>query len=635
MAKACIAIGIEHTEGLDPLPGAVRGAQAIANWAAKAGYETELLIDQDAAGKRRAVGIDAVCEAFLRLLPTPNDGRDRGGPADPPERLIVYFAGHGMQSGFGGDMWLLSDSYNDQRAIGVAQLQDMLMTYLPGQIAMISDACRSPNAQSRTVGINPLSILPLGAYDPGKFQQIDVDQFFAVPPRHSAYMINSIGGAAPRCIFTSVLLEALHGVGKDCFDAQGRVTSDRIALYLRKNVTARAQSFEVDMLPRSYACWLDPQNSYVTQGELAAMALPSLDPWPAPAAPVAPDDAVSGAAGESPIRGDKEKDRSEPVAAGAPPPLEALELRAQREVLTRKQAEVNARVADLETALARPDRATHYETNCGLTIAGGDVAYIHVPAGVSAVRDRNFPASWQVTLTQNDPASKRSELGASMLVETADGDMVGSLLLEGFFTDCILDDTGCIASSFRQTYLSPDFRLTSEEAIADMARGALDPEAALELAASMRNDKHKDPMLGVIAAYLYHAAGDIDSVRRMAWYYSRHSQPVPFDLALLARCETAPSPGGTLLLQVPIVEARAPRTPKEKQIKDLFGKTDAVEVPIVGSFPMMRAGWFMLPSAAASLAPSALAELASELRPAPFTTLTPEGGRKLRALIGA
>ena len=43
-----------------------------------------------------------------------------------------------------------------------------------------------------------------------------------------------------------------------------------------------------------------------------------------------------------------------------------------------------------------------------------------------------------------------------------------------------------------------------------------------------------NPLLGVIAAWLYDAAGDRDSVRRLTMLYAEHRQPVPFDIALLA-----------------------------------------------------------------------------------------------------
>ena len=216
MTQACIAIGIGRTTGLDPLPGAVEGARQIARWAErKCGCKqvpcpnVRLVIDADTEGKPDPVDLAAVRKAMLELLPTPADGMDRGGPADPPSRLIVYFAGHGMRSD-AGDMWLLSDSYNSQEAIGIVQLRSMLATYQPGQIAMISDACRSPAVQNWSMRMNPHPVVPRGDYDPANFDQVLVDEFYAVPQFASAFMIRAKDGVSAQCIFTSVLLEALQ-----------------------------------------------------------------------------------------------------------------------------------------------------------------------------------------------------------------------------------------------------------------------------------------------------------------------------------------------------------------------------------------------------------------------------------------
>ncbi len=161
--NACLAIGIERTAGpgLGQLSGAVNGARAIAAWAKAAKtYAVELVVDQDDQGKPVTVTSEMIGEALMRLLPAANDGKDRGGPADPPRRLIVYFAGHGMQSAVDGEMWLLSNSYNDQMAVGIPKLQSLLQTYMtgapPGQIAMISDACRSPMIDNWNLRMTPM-----------------------------------------------------------------------------------------------------------------------------------------------------------------------------------------------------------------------------------------------------------------------------------------------------------------------------------------------------------------------------------------------------------------------------------------------------------------------------------------------
>lgn len=73
----------------------------------------------------------------------------------------------------------------------------------------------------------------------------------------------------------------------------------------------------------------------------------------------------------------------------------------------------------------------------------------------------------------------------------------------------------------------------AEDVVARLRAGALSTNDALSLAVQFREFKHFNPAFGAIAAYLYDAAGDRDSIRRVAWFYPYMSQPIPFDVALL------------------------------------------------------------------------------------------------------
>ena len=73
----------------------------------------------------------------------------------------------------------------------------------------------------------------------------------------------------------------------------------------------------------------------------------------------------------------------------------------------------------------------------------------------------------------------------------------------------------------------------SEKIIAAFRAGRLRGDDALDVAALIRTDKHVDPVLGVVAAYLYDSVGDRDSIRRIAFFFTVN-QPIPFDVALLA-----------------------------------------------------------------------------------------------------
>jgi hypothetical protein len=57
--------------------------------------------------------------------------------------LIIYFAGHGLIREAEEGLWLMSDWYNELRAVAVELLKRRLYKYQIDQIAIFADACRS------------------------------------------------------------------------------------------------------------------------------------------------------------------------------------------------------------------------------------------------------------------------------------------------------------------------------------------------------------------------------------------------------------------------------------------------------------------------------------------------------------
>jgi hypothetical protein len=150
---------------------------------------------------------------------------------------------------------------------------------------------------------------------------------------------------------------------------------------------------------------------------------------------------------------------------------------------------------------------------------------------------------------------------------------------------------------------------------------------------------HVNPLLGVIAAYLFDAAGDRDGIRRLASLYPEDGQPVPFDVALLAGVPGRRGRDGVVRIDLPAVPARAPRTDEEaSSFVDVrrFGLFDARravrDAVVAGGFPWLRQGWSLLDLAALPVHPEVVA-LAGHLRPSLFTALGRDGGRRLAALI--
>ena len=130
------------------------------------------------------------------------------------------------------------------------------------------------------------------------------------------------------------------------------------------------------------------------------------------------------------------------------------------------------------------------------------------------------------------------------------------------------------------------------DAIAKIDSIDLSFDEAAELAANIRYLKHVDLTLGCLATYLYNKIGDIDGIRKTAYYYPKNNQPVPIDIAILSRGLIKNS-GGHLTVDLPATIARDPR-PFEEELNYTTNATDELKgVKIAGIMPWMKQGWLM------------------------------------------
>lgn len=195
MHRAVIAIGVNNAGGLTPLQVAASGAQDIAAWAAAHGIPPEqIVLLTDAAGP---VNRKAVFTAVRRLI------EDFGFI----EQLIVYFAGHGINSGQ-GEQWLLSEAANDpNEAISLVSAEASARFGPFSHVVFISDACRTFAAGAQ-MGITGGSIFPLAA--PSGAER-PVDQFFAAHVGKPALEVRASSADPFQAPFTTELLRALDG----------------------------------------------------------------------------------------------------------------------------------------------------------------------------------------------------------------------------------------------------------------------------------------------------------------------------------------------------------------------------------------------------------------------------------------
>lgn len=668
---ACLAIGISDAPPLAYLPGAVNGAKAIADWAKKAGYKTKLLVDE-----RKPIELNTVKRAINALLPF----------GTKTDRLIIYFAGHGLARAAGEDLWLLSKYHEDEKGISVGALKQKLERYGIEQIAIISDACRIPPSDPDSAEIYPEVLLGRGHYDRN---QPLVDMLKASSRFKAAYMIQGATPADDRCIFSGVLEEALWGHHDKAFHTQRKInqkrciTSGSLADFLEKEVEHKAAFYKVELRPEINTGFRDPKDVYGTEHPAGA---PALRDWPARTAPAAmgttggvvagekrgwstarstqPKKAPAVPADEVPMEdgdtfinfpdmmsefmpgaghGRASRERTpasirppspEPPPAPVPtPPPAPRETPAQERARIERERQSRRKSAEkYRAAYQGEDRPTSFETRSGFSVTGAKVAGAVAGPDV-IVESHGGPNRWRV----RDLVATVLQRPLPLLVELKDGRWLGSAAIPEFIQTFTVDKSGAVSVVYRRIDKSDPLDRRAEEraedAVSKLRAGIFRPDEANIHAFELREGKHRDPMLGVLAAYFYDSLGDIDSIRQMAFYYAQRGEAVPFDIAMLARIKSEHR-NGRIIAQIPRVEAREPRTAFERGHRWAYESTPSIEGVVAGAFPWLRQGWQLVEDDDQPLMPVGLERVRAHLMPAPFTTLTAEGGKLLRKIIG-
>lgn len=183
-------IGVGASGDLPELPGARSDARRAAAWAEADGYEVTALVDDDGATVAAAAIYAAVQQAV---------------DAGDVERLVLFFAGHGVAKGAALDFWLLSAGPdNPNESVNVdASLRLARSSGIP-HVAVFADACRSAVGSAR-LGMEGYVVFP----DAGLDLDVEVDRFLATRPGFVAIERTETDSLEAFGVFTDRLLEAL------------------------------------------------------------------------------------------------------------------------------------------------------------------------------------------------------------------------------------------------------------------------------------------------------------------------------------------------------------------------------------------------------------------------------------------
>ncbi len=566
MSEAAVVIGVNKTGGLPALGGAVAGAKEFADWALAQGLEVTLITDGDDG----SVTVAQIQDAIDAIL----------GPRNC-KKLIVFFAGHGFLLSPQVELWLLSKAPNrGQEAVNV-QLSLSNARYSGVEhVIFVSDACRSGGPTHQHRSVTGTSIFPPpSTYDfDGK-----LDAFYATRPGDTALEYKTKEDAVDnyKGLFTESLLKALRGHEprvvheyQDNGERRWLVTSDLLEEYLEDEVPLAAESINVKL---SQTPIVIPE-SRLPQcfGELA-IAPPARVQAPRPEPPRTGDVAVL-------VRGVQDNAMSfqpdgDLVAAA---------------VSSDSQREFTEQVDRIAAVRGRD----HFETETGFTV----FAPVRAAYTANGWKTETFEADAGVHHIRVIHRGARG--GGSILIEFESGlgtvlaikpGFIGTVLVEGDQVVNVNYTPSANTSVYDEEYAHDIDRIERRRAFAATATRhgvfQLPEQEARDAGNYLRMMKRLDPTLGIYAAYAYHQAGRIRSIRSIVEYMARDGL-VPFDVLLLAR---HPDPW-----------------------RDY--------APFC---PMLRQGWALLP-----LHPPAaerLAELQTLLVPSLWATFTGEGVARARA----
>jgi hypothetical protein len=494
--RVAIAIGVEQSKGLVPLPGALRGADDFARWAKGQGFEVVPISDRGGPVRARDI-FDAVNAAV--------SARD-------VEALFIFFAGHGVSKGLDVDFWLLSAGPTDpNEAVNVAaSLRTARRCGVP-HVAIFSDACRTMAGKSRS-GIEGTVIFP----DLGIHQRMKLDEFYAAPSGDVSHEVIPAGLSVDEArekafgIFSRCLLESLTGndpVAIEEVAGARAVTSHRLedALWEAVPVAAEeagAASQRPDTRPES-----------VPPLVLARLGMAAR---PAVIAPPPPDGAPLHRIGPSETGGPPS-----PTARGS------------------WRAAVHNVIEELAREWAQFAPRDKYETRTGLTVFGAGVKEAFAPQGHEGVFEEG--GGWCVR--------GKADLASSLLLLLDDGRWAAAALFPGFTGTLIVTSRGVEHLAYEPSRNDEGWRVMNDAKVDPSALREATARAALAvrsgrfevaldhaegLARQLRMFKLANPALGVLAAYAYDRAGRTDEVRDMCNWFLDAGQVVPHDVAFLA-----------------------------------------------------------------------------------------------------
>ncbi|HHT8247228.1 MAG: hypothetical protein E7D70_14115 [Citrobacter freundii] len=478
------------------------------------------------------------------------------------------------------------------QVISVEGLKSQLYQYNINNLSIFSDACRSFPDAIQQENIETTQVLGRGRRPA---TTIKVDRYNASRDGRNAYMLPSDGISPPRCIFSSVLFEGING-HHAAFDV---INPDSVSAHSLETF-ANNRMEEIGVLYR-LDCQADimvastPQKVVFHERDLAtSIALPQPQ-WPDPLAINSQAVLLSG-----------------------------------KKVVTLQNASIfqdnvmclMARVFDHFESDYTIDG---YFRRPNLIVLGEIPLRVWALGDSERISESNSYSMFNVDIKKDDVSQ--------VLIEFTDGFVASAVVYKELFTVLIKSEDG-ISGWFCIKYFE-DFipwRGQAIKAIWDLQMGELDAREVDDLAAKLRSGKHDNPVLGAISSYLYDYTGDIDSIRRMAYFYCKNRQPIPFDIALMGHLIVTPGKYKIRsIANVPAVPARELTDVMEQLPKWVSQATGETRGLVAGWWPWLRQGWQFIAgqSDENSLCDVSLKRIIPHLLPSQYSSFNKVGAKLL------
>lgn len=584
LRKAMIVIAVSNYNGAyTNLPGTLTSAARIVNWARQPGPGRGYTVLEITDANRSAVTVDRLKNEITPFLQN-----------NIIDRLVVYFAGHGLVRSTADQYWLLTDAVNDTRegvdmnAFKRGLARQGIGAHHPelrqGQLCFFVDACRSTSEYVLDFEGDP--IITGG----GATQKMQIDLFFATMLGQKAYQPKGAGGQPPYCLFSDTLTEALEGKVPQVIENlhhpfKPAIVNNLLADYLDVEVPIRAARLRENMEPDNNSLIRMAHNYY-------DLLTPSLNVTPPPP-DGDPENQITPTHDASEL-----KDALETAEMGEAGGITDLSTRTQEFEMLLAEAEDILNIATVEAA---------YPLN--IVIEGSHaIAVPHgATEGLQRVGDR-----WAYTALagahENYPVFAEQDDGQWLLMPVLDHTQ--AILLRALPGDVLLrkmEPDGEAPYPYWDTSLSTAATMTETM--------PLRVSDAVRLADTIRYGKARKPNNANIAGYLYDFVGDIDNTRRTAHYMVEDSV-LPIDLALLAaeqlRWQQDQDGFWQVRADLPAIEEDSDAPPNRPRFTT--GAFDAkYDVPVRGIFPIFRQGFFMLVEADHLEPPPILGKIAKSL----------------------